>query len=317
MEFALPPTMFDYCLAMAMLYFKEQQCDFMVIETGIGGRYDSTNALGTPEVAIITKIGFDHMGILGDTLAEIAGEKAGIMKTGAPLVTQRQEPEVQEVLEKHYLEMMGDKKHYICVTEADIERVKKYPMKMLGKFQMENAATAMKAADILMNKWYGMTMEHEREQYIRKGIQNTFWKGRMELVRENPFFMIDGAHNAHGVHALAESLKDLYPGERFHFIMGVMADKDYEDMIRELLPLARDFVTVTPECSRALQSRELAECIEKAGIQATYQEDMELLIRPYLSERYEGELVNDGTKTIAFGSLYFIGAIERMIEKYS
>ena len=104
-EFELPPTMFDYCLAMAVLYFKEQQCDLMVIETGIGGRYDSTNALGTPLVAVITKIGFDHTAVLGDTLEEIAGEKAGIIKKGCQVVTTIQQPSIKEVLLENFLEV--------------------------------------------------------------------------------------------------------------------------------------------------------------------------------------------------------------------
>ena len=131
----------------------------------------------------------------------------------------------------------------------------------------------------------------------------------MEIVNEHPFFMIDGAHNSHGVTALADSLQKLYPGEKFHFIMGVMADKDYEEMIDVLLPLAIDFVTVTPESNRALQSSDLAECIEKKGIPARYVEDMAEVIRP---------LLHDGkreAKTVAFGSLYFIGAIEAMLEE--
>ena len=180
------------------------------------------------------------------------------------------------------------------------------PRKMLGGFQVENAATAILAARALFELSPKPIPNNELgliEKYISDGIAQTFWKGRMELLNENPFFMIDGAHNAHGVHALAESLKALYPDEKFHFIMGVMADKDYEEMIEELLPLAIDFVTVTPESSRALQSKELAACIEAKGIKATYAEDMEEVIRPYL-----GKQVPNG-KTIAFGSLYFIGDI--------
>ena len=102
MEFEVSPTMFDYCLAMAVLYFKEQDCDIMVMETGIGGRYDSTNALGVPEVAVITKIGFDHMGVLGNTLEEIAQEKAGIIKPGSYVVTNEQQPQITDIFMENY-----------------------------------------------------------------------------------------------------------------------------------------------------------------------------------------------------------------------
>ena len=434
-QFELPPTMFDYCLAMAVLYFKEQQCDLMVIETGIGGRYDSTNALGTPLAAVITKIGFDHTAVLGDTLEQIAGEKAGIIKRGCPVITLEQEPCVTEVLLENYklvnelpdipqilhstnscaatyfanmnadaetipLQSVSDARaetislQLVCDTEteavqrlqsgdkvgedvfvlrneekeqftkihqpgfyevcsADLEYVSGIPMKMQGSYQIENAAAAMLAARVLfsiqtlldettqesgvntdegINDRSILSKQSEyAETCIRTGIANTFWKGRMELMNENPFFMIDGAHNAHGVHALAQSLSALYPNEKFHFIMAVMADKDYEDMIEELLPLALDFITVTPESNRALQSKDLAACIAKKGVKARYAEDMESVIRPLLPQKHQvneitsrikktdGEvhiyLPDNQYKTIAFGSLYFIGAIEAMLER--
>lgn len=341
MEFDVPPTMFDYCLAMAVLYFKEQGCDLMVMETGIGGRYDSTNALGKPEVSVITKIGYDHTAILGETLEEIAGEKAGIMKEGSPVVIQSQQEEARRVLLDNYKTINNFSKRpksmpeLYEVTREDLLYAASLPRKMLGEFQVENSATAILAARIVLKKWQRQNpqmTDTDIERYIHDGIAATFWKGRMELVNEHPFFMIDGAHNAHGVHALAESLKNLYPDEKFHFIMAVMADKDYEDMIEELLPLAIDFVTVTPESNRALQAKDLAECIEAKGIKASYSNDMEAVIRPLLPHKEEPDEVSiiskaDGEthiylagswhKTVAFGSLYFIGAIEEMIEKYT
>lgn len=328
MQFIVSPTMFDYCLAMAVLYFKEQSCDIMVMETGIGGRYDSTNALGVPEVAVITKIGFDHMAVLGNTLGEIAGEKAGIIKKNTPLVTHVQEHEVMQVLQKE-LEKVRGLNMYVP-SQEEIDFVENIPMKMVGDYQIENAATAVLAAKVLFAKWKKNgcldASANEMERYIKAGVSQTFWKGRMEIVNENPFFMIDGAHNSHGVWALASSLRELYPDEKFHFIMGVMADKDYEEMIDVLLPLAIDFVTVTPESSRALQSKDLAECIEKKGVTARYVEDMEEVIRPLLpvgevttitkqdKERHVS-LAGASPKTVAFGSLYFIGAIEAMLEE--
>ena len=336
-DFEVYPTMFDYCLCMAILYFKEQQCDIVVMETGIGGRYDSTNALGNPLVSVITKIGMDHTAILGDSLEKIAYEKAGIMKPGCPVVIQRQQEEVRHVLLENFrtVNMLEDdqplvhaeqaKKDAVTsepsfheVSEEDLHCAAAIPMKMHGTFQIENAATAIVAArEILsgrkMQEKLQLT-EEKLQDYIHKGISETYWKGRMELLNEEPFFMIDGAHNSHGVHALAESLKALYPGEKFHFIMGVMADKDYEEMIEELLPLALDFVTVTPESNRALQADELARCIETKGVTASYAEDMETLIRPYLAKKNSMECHATMGKTIAFGSLYFIGAIEAMVE---
>ena len=354
MQFDVSPTMFDYCLAMAVLYFKEQSCDIMVMETGIGGRYDSTNALGVPEVAVITKIGFDHMAVLGNTLEEIAGEKAGIIKAGSSVVTNDQQPDVRNVLKENFcktnniqedidftrtkqeweerageLDIVDGPAMYM-VSREDGRFVGEIPRRMVGDYQIENAATAVLAAKVLFAKWKKNgcldASANEMESYIKAGVSQTFWKGRMEIVNENPFFMIDGAHNSHGVWALASSLRELYPDEKFHFIMGVMADKDYEEMIDVLLPLAIDFVTVTPESSRALQSKDLAECIEKKGVTARYVEDMEEVIRPLLpvgevttitkqDKECHVYLAGASHKTVAFGSLYFIGAIEAMLEE--
>ena len=346
MEFSVSPTMFDYCLAMVVLYFKEQSCDIMVMETGIGGRYDSTNALGVPEVAVITKIGLDHTAILGDTIESIAQEKAGIIKKGCYVVTNEQPPQITDIFVENFKQVnqltediqpigfaqeweeypgslnVPDAPAYFKVNREAIRIAASIPMKMPLGYQIENATTAILAARVLLEKW-GKESPENTESYIRKGISETFWKGRMELINENPFFMIDGAHNSHGVWALRESLKELYPNEKFHFIMGVMADKDYEEMIEALLPLAIDFVTVTPESNRALQSKDLADCIQGKGIPARYVENMEEAIRPLLPvgdvtriSKQEGEkhiyLADTSAKTVAFGSLYFIGAIEAM-----
>ena len=337
MKFDVSPTMFDYCLAMAVLYFKEQGCDLMVMETGIGGRYDSTNALGVPKVAIITKIGLDHTAVLGDTIEEIAQEKAGIIKPGCYVVTNEQQPQVTDIFIENFQKVnqltgsispigfaqeweenpgsleVPDAPAYFKVNREAVRIAGGIPMKMPLGYQIENAATAILSARVLLEEWVREGIwqgaKNNMDDCIRKGISETFWKGRMELINENPFFMIDGAHNSHGVWALRESLKELYPNERFHFIMGVMADKDYEEMIDALLPLAIDFVTVTPESNRALQSKDLAECIQKKGIPARYVENMEEVIRPLLQPG------DSRAKTIAFGSLYFIGAIEAMLEE--
>ena len=467
MEFDVSPTMFDYCLCMAVLYFKEQHCDLMVMETGIGGRFDSTNALGTPLISVITKIGFDHMAILGNTLEEIAYEKAGIIKKGVPVVLQKQEDSVCKVIYDYVLQINsenetkqnnllknensritdsfadvkkkedsnknnnieanekifyfinnendnGISKYLLEVSQSMREYISKFPMKMHGKFQIENAASAVLTAAYILEKQkipksdvnaymcediehlsgtkYAKTIElsedtsgkniilsekesekniHLKEtnskemlgkviamndlpkelcklpqryvENIKQGIAQTIWKGRMELVNENPFFMIDGAHNPDGVHALAESLKALYPNEKFHFIMAVMADKDYETMIEELIPIAYDFVTVTPEYHRALQAKELAQCIAKKGVKARYAEKLEDVIVPLLplkdgktkvintklqdvTDKIGNEKINDckttqkteisdrNSKTIAFGSLYFIGEIETLVK---
>ena len=290
-DFGVTPTMFDYCLVMAVLYFKECGCDVAVMETGLGGRLDSTNALGNPNVAVITRIGYDHMAILGNTLTEIASEKAGILKDGVPAVFAPQKEEALAVLRKHPGPL---------VSREDMEKVAFMKPGLMGAYQLENGAAAMLAAQKFLSQ---IGFDEERaDAAIEAGIHTAIWKGRMEILSREPYLMVDGAHNSNGIHALKTSLMKLYPDEKFHFVMGVMADKDYEKMIEELLPLAIDFVTVTPESSRALQAESLAEKIRSQGIPA----------RSMASVADVLTLPRVGEKTIALGSLYFIGELEAL-----
>ena len=315
-DFGTVPTMFDYCLAMALLYYRDRQCQAAVIETGLGGRLDSTNAIGVPEVTVVTKIGYDHMAVLGDTLDKITAEKAGIIKKGTKLVLESQEKDAMDVLlETAEKEAVTEIKiaDMHDVTECRYEngrqyfsyqKYKNFEMAMLGVHQYENAAAAILAAEIFL-KDRGISDE-KAEYYIREGIKKTRWEGRMEILSREPFFMVDGAHNGNGVAALAESLRTLFPGEKFHFVMGVMADKNYEEMIEELLPLALDFKTVTVESERALAAQELSEKIRAKGIC-----DAGLLHS--FDELMPGRL-DVAHKTFAFGSLYFVGEIEKYFQ---
>lgn len=285
------PTMFDYCLLMALMYFKQEQCDLMILETGLGGSKDSTTAVGIPLVSVITKIGFDHTEILGDTLSKIAGEKAGILKKGTKLVMEQQEEEAKTVICERAKQVGVDTIQ--IVTEEEIERISKLQLRLKGCHQWENAAAAVETIKLLCDK-FPVTKEQ-----MTDGLQSATWSGRMQVISEEPFLMVDGAHNGHGVCALKQSLERFYPNQKFHFIMGVMADKDYLTMIEQLLPLAIDFITVTPESNRALQAKELADMIEQRGVPARsigkLQEALDQLPK--------------GERTIAFGSLYFIGEL--------
>lgn len=294
------PTMFDYCLAMALLYFREQGCRLVILETGLGGRLDSTNVISAPLVSVITKIGYDHTEVLGDTLDKIAAEKAGILKPNTFMVSESQQQPAEKVL-KDCCSKLG-----ISYQFVEAEKIKavdhgfsyegkgSYRMRMLGMHQRENAMAAVFAAEAL--RIYGFEIT---DAQISQGIENATWNGRMELISKEPYLLIDGAHNGHGVHALAESLKELYPDEKFRFIMGVLADKDYKQMVKEILPLAESVTTVTPDSGRALQGETLAEYIRSYGV---FAENTEQMQEAFLQIR---------DKTVAFGSLYFIGEIRK------
>ncbi len=305
-------SMFDYCLGMALLHFREQRCGAMILETGLGGRLDSTNAVGTPVVTVMTRIGYDHMEILGSTLGKIALEKAGIIKKGTRLVLESQEREALGVLME--AARRANVKTCQIVDPAEItgraylgkeqefsyHGYEKLRMRLLGSHQYENAAAAILAAEAFFEE----TKTAFGEAEIRQGIAAAAWQGRMECLSENPGFWVDGAHNSSGAEALAESLAQMFPGEKFHFIMGVMEDKDYEGMIECLLPLALDVKAVRVKEQRGLPAEALAECIRKKGIPASAIDKLETAVLP---ENLAGDRA-----TVAFGSLYFIGEIKKI-----
>lgn len=301
LDLEVHPTMFDYCLAMALLYFREQGCRLVILETGLGGRLDSTNVISAPLVSVITKIGYDHTEVLGDTLDQIAAEKAGILKPNTFMVSESQQQPAEKVL-KDCCSKLGISYQFVeaeKIKAADhgfsYEGKGSYRMRMLGMHQRENAMAAVFAAEAL--RIYGFEIT---DAQISQGIENATWNGRMELISKEPYLLIDGAHNGHGVHALAESLKELYPDEKFHFIMGVLADKDYKQMVKEILPLAESVTTVTPDSGRALQGETLAEYIRSYGV---FAENTEQMQEAFLQIR---------DKTVVFGSLYFIGEIRKL-----
>lgn len=301
-DFGVNLTMFDYCLAMALMYFTEQDCDIMVIETGLGGRLDSTNAIGLPLATVITKIGYDHVAILGDKLEDIAREKAGIIKTGSHVFSEQQEEEAEAVIRD-----AADKcqVQLTFVTKEEIEAASKYNLSLLGVHQWENAAVAKLAAEYVLEKFINAAVTDgnklkKNEPEIISALRETVWQGRMEILSQKPFFMVDGAHNGHGVLALRDSLKTLYPCEKFHMIMAVMADKDYKAMVEELLLYAEDFVAVNMDNSRALQAKDLAEFINSRGVKADCVDSVEEALKTLRAD----------TKNLAFGSLYFIGEIK-------
>lgn len=304
-DFGVNLTMFDYCLAMALMYFTEQGCDIVVIETGLGGRLDSTNAIGLPLATVITKIGYDHVAILGDKLGDIAREKAGIIKTGSRVFSEQQEEEAEAVIRD-----AADKcqVQLTFVTKEEIEAASKYNLRLLGVHQWENAAVAKLAAEYVLEKFINaavtdvmaVNISKLNESEIITALRETVWQGRMEILSQNPFFMVDGAHNGHGVLALRDSLKTLYPCEKFHMIMAVMADKDYKAMVEELLPYAEDFVAVNMDNSRALQAKNLAEFINSRGVKADCVDSVEEALKTLRAD----------AKNLAFGSLYFIGEIK-------
>ncbi len=277
------PTEFEFVTALAFLYFAEKKCDVVVLETGLGGRLDATNTITNPVSVIITAIGMDHMRELGDTLEQIAGEKARIIKQGSDVVSDAQQPEAAKVLENRCKETGS--RLYIAESERvqvkscdrnglvfDYGALKDLRLSLCGGYQSKNVAVALKNIEVLRRKGFEIS-----DSAIRKGLQNAVWPGRMAFISKKPVVLFDGAHNLHGVKALTSSLKQMFPNQKFIFVMGVLADKDYREMIAEFAPLAAHAVAVAPPNPRALAADELARNIS-----------------PYVNDVYPADSIKKG-----------------------
>ncbi len=260
-----PPTEFEFVTAMAFVWFCRQHCDFVVLEVGMGGRLDATNIIMHPVTEIITAIGLDHIKELGPDLASIAAEKAGIIKPDSDVVSYVQEPEAAAVIAKRCAET-GSRLHlaeFAAVRPRgetldgqvfDYKTLQELQIPLLGVHQLRNAAVVLKNVEVLRRK--GIVIP---DSAVRGGLRDTVWRGRLDLLRRDPPVLFDGAHNKHAVDVLVPSLKRLFPGQKLIFVMGVLADKDFGDMIGELAEIAACFITVTPPNPRALPAAALAE----------------------------------------------------------
>lgn len=302
------PTSFEIETAMAFLYFSRMQVDFAVIEVGLGGRLDATNVIKQPICSVITSISMDHMQFLGDTLAQIAFQKAGIIKKGAPVVTCNHKPEVQKVL----AEVAKELGVRLSITSEDIKEKsftpegtsfryeqQSFQISLLGEYQIDNAVLAVLTARVLRESGYAIS-----ERSISEGLFLAKWRGRFEIIARNPYFIIDGAHNEDAALMLKKSLLQYFTGRKLIFIMGVFSDKDYQKILQIMAPMASVFITITPNNSRALSSSQLA-------VEAGAYTDAEIIdaktVTLALKLAYERATKEDAI--LAFGSLSYLGEI--------
>ncbi len=295
-------TMFDYCLAVALLYMKEQKVDLVILETGMGGRLDSTNMISAPAVSVITGIGLEHTEYLGDTIEAIAAEKAGILKRGTQAVLMDQDAPALDVLKSRCSELSVPYQVSGSIGSDGCYQGVRYEIGMQGVYQKKNAAAAIEAARLLAQKGFPQITQ----EAIREGIRDARWQGRMEVVSRRPWVLLDGAHNVHGVTALAESLRELSDGAHYTFFMGVMADKDYEAMVELILPLAKHIYTLTPDSTRALPAEKLCAFIRARGGSADTCAGTAQLVK-LVQAQPEDE------KIVIFGSLYLIGEVRQQL----
>lgn len=307
-------TEFELNTAIAMEYFNRNKCDIVVLEVGMGGELDSTNIINTPELTIFTSIGLDHINELGGTIEEIAQTKAGIIKEGADVLVYEQEKNVEDIIRQYC------KKKNANYNSTEFSKVKmiscdlsgqhfeydgeSYFIKLVGNYQLNNAATVFKAIEILKNKGWNIS-----KYTIKSGLLNTKWPGRFEVMLQKPIFIVDGAHNLHGIKATAASIKKYFLDKKIIFVLGIMADKDINKMLDEVIPLASIVYTVTPDNTRAMPSKELADLIESKKVKAIACES--------IKEGVDNALQVAGQDGVicAIGSLYMVGDIRAYLLK--
>lgn len=309
------PTDFEMITALAFCWFEEQHCDLVVLEVGMGGRLDATNVISHPEICAIMHIGLDHTEFLGDTVEQVAAEKAGILKPGADCVLYHQLPGVMDVVQKRFADVNPDAAARLITTDPsaftarartidgqvfDYHARRHLRIQLLGNYQMENAMAVLDIIDFLQRRGFGIS-----ENAIRAGLARASWPGRFEVLSRDPLLIVDGAHNPNGVEALVDTIRAYFPDQKINFVMGVMKDKDYHTMLRLIAPYAARFITELPDAHRALRPDEL-----KSEIRAYFDGPVETADSVTAAVERAMEIA-EGTDviTICFGSLYQVAEI--------
>lgn len=327
------PTEFELITAAAFLWFEEQGCDFVVLETGLGGRLDSTNIIEHPEAVIISSLGYDHVEVLGPAIADIAAEKAGIMKPGVPVyaydpsasyLSAADQSAVRQVFEQRAAELscpltwIG--RGSVQILEQSINGQYflwngcRFYTRLLGSYQPLHAVLAAEALT-----------PYASIDRIKAGISAAFWPGRLEICSQDPFILLDGAHNVQGCMALAETIEQILPGQRLVLLAGMLADKNTREMLRQILT-GRDYsvdtVFVTePDNPRRLAAASLAEQIEAIKSECLESMSKDGYNIRIVSLAESGDAARQAMDyarqrdlpLIAFGSLYLIGAIRPIL----
>lgn len=326
------PTEFELMTAVALEHFARCGCDIVVLEVGLGGRLDSTNVIDAPEACVIARIGLDHTALLGNTLAAIAGEKAGIIKEGSAVVSWPQESEAMAVIEhaaaEHGCELrvpdFAQLEEGAIRWEDGASPFRSFSYRewtdlrtgILGSYQPQNATVALEVVSVLRGRGWRIP-----DEAVRAGVARTRWPGRFEIVEggsspDGFAIVVDGGHNPQGARALADSLAEVFPGRKPVFVIGVLEDKDYPRMLEDVLPLGSAFVCVTPDNPRALPAHKLARAIRWTG------QDLlgcSACVNPVVARDFEDairrarELADPDGLICAFGSLYSVAALKEAV----
>jgi len=305
-------TTFEIFTAMAFLHFSQVKAVWQVLEVGLGGRLDATNVI-KPEVCVIASISYDHMDVLGDTLAKIAGEKCGIIKPGADVVSAPQFPEAMEVIER----VCKEKDVRLIKVGKDVVwergefsqeeqsfKVKglkgeyKLRIKLLGEHQLENATNAVAAAELLQERGARISSKN-----IGEGIWRVDWPGRLQALRKKPWVVVDGAHNAYSMLQLGIALTEYFKYDKMKLILGFGADKDIAGMAAEAAKMTKDIILVASKHPRAVKAEALAAEFEKHGVKPRMAESVKDAMALALEEAGPNDLI------CAAGSIFVIAEV--------
>ncbi|WP_042164760.1 bifunctional folylpolyglutamate synthase/dihydrofolate synthase [Paenibacillus gorillae] len=318
------PTMFEVATSIALLFYaKVKFPDYVVWETGLGGRLDVTNIV-TPVISVITNIGHDHMDRLGGTLTEVAKEKAGIIKAGVPVVSAVTQPELIEVLKqtaadkKSTLYLLGEQFKFGSLSVQEDEQsfsfeglfrpIEKLTISLNGAHQMTNAAVAVMTLEVL-RQYYALIVDDEA---LEEGLRLAAWPGRLEMVSRTPRILLDGAHNPEGAETLASALQTTYRYDRLHLMMGMLENKNHSDVIKHILPIVDTLIVTEPDFRNKCEAGSLADLIRSERSES---HTFELIVEPDWRAALEKlqQLTGDDDLGVVSGSLYLIADVRSRI----
>lgn len=307
------PTLFEVVTGAAYYYFAEKGVDLAIMEVGLGGRFDATNVVESPLLSVIMSISMDHTDFLGNTIEEIAAEKAGIIKKNCPVVLYCQGHIVYNIirdtaksLNAPLIYPLGTVFHIVTETlegttfsvKNDLISYENLFLPLLGRHQLENCVTVLTACATLEKNGLYIT-----ENHIRQGLAQTAWAGRLEVLQKNPLVVLDGAHNVDGIRRLAESAQCYFSNNPITLIMGVLGDKEYEKMAESIFPLATQIILTEPHNQRKLSATLFGEVAQGLGCPFFVEAELESAFAKALTVT-----PSDGV-ILCCGSLYMIGAL--------
>lgn len=310
------PTAFEMELAAALLYYAERKCDYAVLEVGLGGRLDATNAVCKTLLSVVTRVDLDHTAELGNTLSQIAYEKAGIIREGGTVVCAENPSEVTEVVsrvavERHAAYYPVGRAEFLGFSDGRLQVRYKggtYAVGLRGTYQVQNVATAIEAVYRLRE--LGTEIPDEA---LKSGLKQAVWTGRFDLAKSSPDVILDGAHNPNGARALADTLVTYYPKTDFIFVFGMYKDKDWKSVAEILLPLGKRFYVLTPPSERGLSADILADYLSSKGADARV---FELPKALELAQSDARRLLSENRRAVVTvcGSLSFLGEAKRLLD---